>query len=630
MNIQHKQRLKPMPFIDVVIDDIFWAPRIRMNREYTIPHIYKKLKETGRIEIFKLEWKLGKEQAPFWESDVAKWIEAGSYAFATKPDTELGALLDKVVNLIISAQQPDGYLNIYFTIVAPEKRLTHLRDYHELYQAGHLIESAVAHYQATGKRNFLDSMCRLADFIDRLFGTEEGKRRGYCGHPEIELALVRLYRVTGEKRYLNLSRFFIDERGRQPHYFDIEARARGEDPRNLPPERTYEYNQSHKPVREQREVVGHTVRAMYLYSAMTDLADEFGDGTLLSACRKLWEHLCLKRMYITGGIGVTYKNEGSTFDYDLPSETAYCETCAGIGLVFWNHRLLHIDLNSRYADIIERALYNGVLSGISMDGKKFFYENPLASLGKHHRQEWFWCACCPPNIARLLASLGQYIYSQNKTDAIVHLYIQGSGRFNFDGKPVILRQETKYPWDGRVTIHVEIERPVAFCLKLRLPGWCRKARFWVNEKPVSISDKLTKGYVSVYRNWNDGDKVVFDMSMPIERVHAHPNVRQNVGCVALQRGPLIYCLEEVDNKIPLHRICLAKDSKISYTFKKDLLGGIGVITDNAKVVDDTNWKKILYQPQKERLKPFKFTAIPYYAWDNRNPGQMLVWIREKI
>ncbi|HEX6551207.1 MAG TPA: beta-L-arabinofuranosidase domain-containing protein, partial [Ktedonobacteraceae bacterium] len=585
--------------------------------------------ETGRIGALRLDWKPGMEPVPhiFWDSDIAKWLEAASYSLGTHPDPALEAQVDEVIRLIVAAQQPDGYLNTYFTVVQPEKRWTNLRDWHELYCAGHLIEAAVAHFQATGKRVLLDALCRYTDYIDTVFGTEPGKKRGYPGHEEIELALVKLYRVTGEKRYLRLSQYFVDERGRQPHYFDREARLRGEDPVAFQ-HKIYEYNQSHLPVREQREVVGHAVRAMYLYSAMADLARELHDQSLFDADQRLWNHLCTTRLYITGGLGPSQHNEGFTADYDLPNETAYAETCAAIGLVFWNHRMLQLDCEARYADVLERALYNCVLSGVSLDGQKFFYENPLASLGAHHRQEWFWVACCPPNIARLLASLGQYIYAVNDKDLVVHLYVQSTARMTVGGREVTVRQETTYPWDSSITLRLGMDEPSMFGLRLRIPGWCQNARLKVNGDAFDIANHLEQGYVRVERVWQADDSVELELAMPVERMYAHPNVRQDAGCVVLQRGPLVYCLEEADNKVPLHRIVVPRTAELTSQFGPDVLGGVTVVRGQALIEEDTDWTETLYRSWPASLQSGAITAIPYYVWDNRQPGEMRVWLRE--
>lgn len=628
LEAQISRSYRPVPLTAVTITDSFWEPRIRVNREQTLPHVYRLCRETGRVEAFKLDWEPGVEPVPhiFWVSDVAKWIEAASYSLATHPDPALDALLDETIDLVVKAQQPDGYLNPYFTVVKPEQRWTNLRDMHELYCAGHLVEAGVTHFQATGKRVLLDAVCRYVDYIDTVFGTQPGKKRGYPGHEEIELALVKLYQVTGEKRYLRLSQYFVDERGHQPHYFDMEARLRGEDPKIFWA-KTYEYNQSHLPVREQSEVVGHAVRAMYLYSAMADLARELGDYTLFQACTRLWNHLCTKRMYITGGIGSSWQNEGLTRDYDLPNESAYAEACAAIGLILWSHRMLQLDCDGRYTDVLERVLYNGMLSGVSLDGHKFFYENPLASPGNHHRQEWYDCACCPPNIARLLASLGQYIYASNDTEVIVHLYIQSSVRLALDGREITVRQETTYPWDGMITIQLGMDESTLFGLNLRIPGWCRTARLSVNGDSLDLTEHITKGYARVERLWHPGDHVVLALDMPVERVYAHPDVRQDTGCVALQRGPLVYCLEAVDHTVPLHCIVLPRAADLASHFEPGALGGIVVITGSAQAVDDTDWEGMLYRSWPATAYPCAITAIPYYAWDNRTPGGMWVWLQ---
>jgi uncharacterized protein len=638
-NTAVRQHYTPIPFTQVTIEDSFWAPRQQVNRERSIPHIYRQLKQTGRIDAFRPDWQPGPEitargagwggtHVMFWDSDVAKWIQAASFSLATHPDSELDALLDQVIALIAQAQHADGYLNTWFTTVDPQNRWKNLRDWHELYCAGHLIEAAVAHYQATGKRTLLDVLCRYADYIGSVFGPEPGQKRGYCGHPEIELALVKLYRATGERRYLELSRYFVDERGRQPHYFEQEARERGQDPA-LFWARSYEYNQSHLPVREQQEVVGHAVRAVYLYSAMADLAGAYGDASLLAACQRLWTHLTTKRMYVMGGIGTSAKNEGFTGDYDLPNESAYAETCAAIGLIFWAHRMLQLDLDRRYADVLELALYNAVISGVSHDGEAFFYDNPLASHGAHHRQGWFSCPCCPPNLARLLASLGEYVYAQSETDAVVHLYIAGAGQFQLDGQRVTLRQETRYPWDGAVALRVSVEQPAEFGLRLRIPGWCAAARLAVNGVTVELAGNRERGYARIARVWQDGDMVTLDLPMPVTRVYAHPAVAADVGSVALQRGPLVYCLEQTDHAAPLDRIVLPETTDLNSQFEPELLDGVVAIGAAALALDDADWDGALYRTTSPATQPCALKAIPYYGWDQRTPGAMRVWIREQ-
>jgi len=618
-----KRKLTPLPLTRVTVEDSFWAPRIRVNHEQTLPHEYKQCKDTGRIDAFLLNWKPGMQPKPhyFWDSDVAKWIEAAGYALAVRPDPELDALLDQVIEKIAGAQQEDGYLNIYFTVVEPQNRWVNLAHWHELYCAGHLMEAAVAHFEGTGKRTLLDVMCRYADYIDSVFGP--GKRDGCPGHEEIELALVKLYHATGEERYLKLSQFFLDQRGQQPSFFKKELNKLnpGAGDRFNP-----EYCQDNLPVRDQSHVVGHAVRAMYLYCGMADIANETGDQGLLEACEHLWDNVCRKRMYVTGGIGPSRHNEGFTGDYDLPNESAYAETCAAIGLVFWNHRMLQFQGDGRFSDVMERALYNGTISGISLDGTKFFYVNPLESRGNHHRQDWFGCACCPPNIAWLIASIGGYIYSQAEQDAYVHLYVQGSGDLQISGKQVVLRQQTDYPWDGSIRIFVEPETPITFGLNLRIPGWSREATLTVNGATVDAAAN-DLGYVRVEREWKSGDQVELTLPMPVERVESHPSVRENAGCVALQRGPIVYCLEQADNPAPLHRIILPRGSELKPNLEVNLLGGITVIRGNALVADNSDWDDTLYRAEPAKLKPFEITAIPYCVWDHREPGEMRVWLR---
>src|SRR5579875_527020 len=536
-NAQKPWRSTAVVHTATVFEDRFWAPRLRAVREHTLPAIYEQMRNDGHFDAFQ-EWrKAGTRPIPyvFWESDMSKWIEAASYSLATHPDTNLEALVERAITFLVDLQQPDGYLNLWFTRVEPEKRWTNLRDFHELYCAGHLIEAAVAHFQATGKRVLLDAALRYSDYIATVFGVEEGKRHGYCGHEEIELALVKLYRATGEARYLHLSQYFIEERGKRPHYFDEEARARGEDPADFWA-RTYEYNQSHLPVREQEEIVGHAVRAMYLLCAVADLAYELEDVGLQRVCERLWQHLTSKRLYITGGLGPFPGNEGFTTDYDLPNLSAYAETCAAIGLVFWNHRMLLLDADHRYADLLEQALYNGVLSGLSLDGTDFFYVNPLESQGTHRRQPWYKCPCCPPNLACLLSSLGGYMYSVNDTDILVHLYAQSTSTLTLASHTVVLSQKTNYPWGGTIEIEVKPEEPVEFGLDLRIPGWCKAAHLLVAGEEAPLD--LHKGYARIGCLWRSGDSIVLRLDMPIERVYAHPAVQADIGKVALRRCTL--------------------------------------------------------------------------------------------
>lgn len=630
------RRSEPVSFTRVALRDRFWTPRVETNRRVTLPIEYHQCKDTGRIDAW--TWSKGQPHEPhiFWDSDVAKWIEAAAYSLQTHPDAELEARIDGVVAAMAAAQAPDGYLNSHFLRVEPEKRWTNLRDAHELYCAGHLMEAAVAYHAATGKIAFLDVMCRYADCIGRVFGRKRGQKRGYCGHPEIELALVRLFRATGERRYLELATYFIDERGRRPHYFDHEAKARGEAPGSSR-FGSYSYYQADRPLREQTEVAGHAVRAMYVYAGMADIAAETGDETLTAALRRLWDSLVLRRLHVTGGIGATCRGEAFTFDYDLPNESAYDETCASIGLVFWAHRMLHLEGDGHYADVLEQALYNGVVSGVSLSGDRFFYANPLAAHpgvdphGADHgadfhyrRSPWFGCACCPPNIARLLASFGGYVCSEGRDEARVNLYVAGEGRLNLRGETVVLRQTTRYPWDGRVAIDVVPETPMEFVLALRVPGWCRGARLTVCGKPTRLEPR--RGYVRIRRTWKAGDRVALTLPMPVERVEANPRVRQDAGRIALRRGPVVYCFEEVDNGAGLQDVVIPRTSVLTPAWRPRLLGGVVVLQGRARRRETAGWEGQLYRTQASRLRSVQIRAVPYAVWGNREPGEMAVWL----
>lgn len=631
--------LEPVALREVTIQDRFWAPRLRANRERGIAFQFGQIRKAGAIDALDLSRPPGPLPIPFsgdsrvtpvmwWDSDIAKWLEGASYSLATHPDPKLESLVDDVIARLARAQQPDGYLNTYFTARAPDKRWTNERDWHELYCAGHLIEAAVAHFEATGKRSLLGVLERYVDLIASVYGPNPGQKRGYPGHEEIELALIKLHRVTQNPRHLELARYFIDERGRQPYYFDLEARARGEDPDKFH-FGTYEYAQAHKPVREQSEVVGHAVRAMYLYAAMADLAADLGDAELRAACERLWVDLTTKRLYITGGLGPSKDNEGFTVDYDLPNETAYAETCAAIALVFWAQRMLRLTNDGHYADVMERALYNNVLAGVSLDGERFFYDNVLESRGEHHRWVWHTCPCCPPNVLRLLASLGKYIYSGGRDQVSVNLYVQGSVNLQVAGTQLTLHQVTDYPWDGTVTIRLEPDAPAHFKLRLRIPAWSRDAKLWVNGQEVELGIVLERGYAILDRTWQPNDEVRLELPMPVERVHAHPAVRDDAGRVSLQRGPVLYCLEGTDHERPLHQIVLPSDAELSPNFEASLLEGVTTLKGTAAAEDLREWEGALYRTSRPRRVPVPITAVPYFAWDNREPGEMRVWIRSE-
>lgn len=645
--------LTPISLKDFSLNDSFWSHYLDLVRKTVIPYQWDALNDripdaepSYAVRNFRIA--AGMEEGEFrglvfQDSDVAKWLEAVGYSLQTHPDLELEKIADELIDIIEKAQQPDGYLNTYFILKEPGKRWTNLHECHELYCAGHMMEAAVAYYEATGKRKLLDVMCRFADHIDSVFGNELGKIRGYDGHQEVELALVKLYRVTGNENYLKLSQFFIDERGQEPNFFVEEWEKRnkishwgkGAGPRpHLP------YNQAHKPVREQDVAVGHSVRAVYMYTAMADLAAESGDSGLLQACTRLWNNIVSKQMYITGGIGSTHHGEAFTFDYDLPNDTVYAETCASIGLIFFAHRMLQIDVNSIYADVIERALYNIIPASIARDGKSFFYVNPLEvwpeacekDPGKHHvkpvRQKWFGCACCPPNIARLLASLGQYIYSVKENTIYTHLYIGGEVEVETSEGNIRMKQDSRYPWEGMVKIQIEAAPSKELTVALRIPSWCRQWDVQVNGKGVDFEGKVSNGYIMLERVWKKGDWISLHLSMPVEILQANPKVRANAGKIAIQRGPIVYCIEEADNGSNLSAISIAVNNKMTVKFDEDFQGGVVTIQGDAFRSEENDWENKLYQPVGIKEKPVRFTAIPYYLWGNRSPGEMQVWIRK--
>ncbi len=627
-----------VPFTAVTFDDGFWAPRQAALRTTTIPFLYQQCAKAGMIAALDVRapanplpidfqvTPLGTKPATpvmYWDSDLGKWIEAAAYTLATQRDAALEALIDDVVARIEAAQEPDGYFNSYFQRRAPGEKWTNLRDWHELYCAGHLIEGAVAYAAATGKTQLLTVMRRYADLIGRTFGPDA--KRGYCGHEEIELALVKLYRFTNERRYLDLARYFIDERGRQPHYFDIEAQARGDDPANWY-HHTYDYNQSRVPVRAQDKVTGHAVRAMYLYTAMADLAAEDADAGLRAACERLWRDLTEKRLYVTGGLGPSWTNEGFTRDYDLPNDTAYAETCAAVGLVFWAHRMLLLSGESVYADAMERTLYNGAISGISQHGDRFFYENPLASRGGVERWIWHRCPCCPANIARLLGSLGQYVCSTGPDEVSVHLYGQSRCQARLGERTIALRQQTRFPWDGEITLPVDPPAPSRFALRLRLPDWSPSCTVAVNGAPVA-APPLDRGYLRIDRDWAPGDCVTLSLAMPPRTLSARPELVFDLGRVAVQRGPFIYCVEEADAGADVEHLALDATAPIAVGFAPELLGGTGILDLPGWITRTPAPGAPLYSDQPPAQDRATVRAIPYPLWAHRGPGTMAVWLR---
>ena len=621
----------------------FWKQRQDVNRQVTLPIQYARSR--SRIEALKLKPKRARAGPPHpfddgaavaYDSDVAKWVEAAAYSLAKHPDRSLARKVDRIVDLLARAQAEDGYLNSYFLRPDTGQRWTDLRRQHELYCAGHLMEAAVAYHQATGRRKLLDVVCRYADHISGVFGPRAGQLRGYPGHQEIELALVKLYRHTGRREYLELARFFIDQRGARPHYFDRESRALGEAPEPGIAGEPYSQYQAHFPARRQTTAEGHAVRLGYFCAGMADVSRETGDTELANACRRIWRNIIERRMYITGGVGGR-PMERFTFDYDLPNELAYVETCAAVALVFFAHRMLQAGGDGQYADVMERALYNGVLCGVSLAGDRFFYSNYLALYPEYYlfhqtrprRRDWFRCACCPSNLARLVASIGGYAFSCSSRAAYVHLYLAATATLNVAGQALRLSLTTDYPWKGRVTVNVQPERPARFALALRIPGWCEQAEAKVNGKSIALAGVTRKGYAHLVRRWAPGDRVELNMAMPVKRMYAHPSVRHNTGKVALQRGPIVYCLEEMDNGADLNAIALPRAARLTARYQGDLLGGVTVVSAHAQRLRKRGGRGVLYQSRLPDVQPTTIRAIPYFAWANRREEEeMLVWLRE--
>ena len=610
-------KLRPVPFQDVTIQDSFWAPRRETNRVASIPFSLQKLDEAGNLEDMRLAAHgatNGFRGPVFIDSDLYKALEAASYSLATHPDPALEAQLDDIIKLLAAAQQPDGYLNSYFTVKEPGKRWTNLRDCHELYCAGHMFEAAVAHFQATGKKTFLNIATRYADYIDSVFGPPP-KRLGYPGHPEIELALSKLSRATGNPRYFELARFFVENRGRK--FFATEHDT---------PLDKYDgsYWQDDVPIYDHQNIKGHAVRAAYLMSGVTEVAAQTGDERLLNMLDRVWRNTTERNEYITGGIGPSSHNEGFTVDYDLPNLTAYQETCATVALGQWAHRLALLYGDAHYADVLERALYNGVLSGVSQDGTKFFYVNPLESAGTHHRSPWFGCACCPPNVTRTLAALGGYAYAASANSLYVNLYIQGSSQAKVGDTTVALKVTTEYPWDGKVTLELTPTSSAKFALRLRIPGWCHNASVAINRRALK-APVVERGYLVLDREWKRGDRVELELPMPIERVTANPLVKADQGLLAIQRGPIVYCLEQCDQAEPLAALWLPREAELKAAHEPGLLGGVVTITGEARAASEQQWRRNLYQAAAPASR-VALKAIPYYAWDNRQPGTMKVWL----
>ncbi len=634
----HDYPIRPVPFTDVTLTDAFWAPRLETNRTVSVPYALRLIEETGRVDNFRKA--AGLLPGPttgrrFNDSDVFKAMEAAAYTLRLRPDPGLERTLDDLVALIARAQEPDGYL--YTTRTAdpahpaagagPE-RWSNLRVSHELYNVGHMYEAAAAHFQATGRRAFLDIAEKNAALLLRTFGTGPGRRRGFPGHQEIEIGLAKLYRATGKTAYLDLAKFFLDERGR---YFGGERHAPDD------PFAVYdsdEYMQNHRPVLDQDRAVGHAVRAMYMYSGMADVAALGGFPEYVAAIDRLWLDVAGRKQYLTGGVGARSGSEAFGEAYELPNAEAYTETCAAIGNALWNYRLFLLHGEAKYMDVFERVLYNGLLSGVALSGDRFFYQNPLESAGGYARSPWFEVACCPPNMTRFLPSLPGYVYATKDDVLFVNLYIAGTGKAAPAGRPVVLTQETRYPWDGAVKVTVAPETPGPFEMAVRIPGWARgeampadlyafldgasgEIVLKVNgeTRPIDSRD----GYARIRREWKSGDTVELALPMPVRRVVANRAVAEDRGRIALQRGPLVYAVEGVDNGDRVFDLVVPDAAALSVDERPDLLMGVTVLTGPGVVVSRNASGTTIETPRP-------FLAVPYYAWANRGGGQMLVWL----
>lgn len=619
--LTHGYPIDPVPFTSVTVDDAFWGQRLQASRDVTIPLAFSKCEETGRYDNFVKaanpsdDYEVG--GFSFDDTDVYKTIEGASYLLQTYPDEQLEAYIDSVLTIVAAAQEPDGYLYTARTMNpahphdwAGEERWVAVENLsHEFYNLGHMIEGAVAHYRATGKRNFLDIAIRYADCVCENIGDGEGQFAAVPGHQIAEMALAKLYLVTGEEKYLQQAKYFLDKRGYTS--------------------RKDEYSQAHQPVVEQEEAVGHAVRAVYMYSGMADVAALTGDQEYIDAVGNIWNNIVGKKYYITGGIGATNAGEAFGKNYQLPNATAYCETCAAIGFVYVNHRLFLLHGESKYYDVLERTLYNGLLSGVSLDGGGFFYPNPLESNGGHERQPWFGCACCPSNICRFIPSLPGYVYAVKDNSLYVNLFVSDKVKTEVEGREVVLKQTTNYPWSGDVTIEVEQASRKPFALKIRIPGWVKgdvvpsdlytyadgkDLGYSVTVNGASAEGTLTEdGYYTIERVWSEGDKVDVAFDMEPRAVKAHELVEADKGKVAFERGPIVYCAEWPDNDFDVREVVVEADAELEVVERADMLYGINQLKTNGTL----NGEEV------------DVTLIPYYAWAHRGRGTMAVWLRDE-
>ena len=623
--INHGYPIDPVPFTSVKVTDNFWGQRLQASREVTIPLAFSKCEETGRYENFVKAahpsdtYKV--EGFSFDDTDVYKTIEGASYSLQTYPDKKLQKYIDSVLVIVAGAQEPDGYLYTARTVNpkhphnwAGKERWVAVENLsHEFYNLGHMIEGAVAHYQATGKRNFLNIAIKYADCVCREIGNGPQQKKYVPGHQIAEMALVKLYMVTGDKKYLDQAKFFLDTRGYTS--------------------RKDAYSQAHKPVVEQDEAVGHAVRAVYMYSGMADVAAITGDSSYIKAIDKIWDNIVSKKIYITGGIGARHAGEAFGNNYELPNQSAYCETCAAIGNVYMNYRLFLLHGDAKYFDVLERTLYNGLISGVSLDGGSFFYPNPLSSNGKYSRKPWFGCACCPSNVSRFIPSLPGYVYAVKNDQVYVNLYLSNKAELKVDKKKILLEQETGYPWNGDIRLKIT-QGNQDFTMKLRIPGWvrgnvlpCDLYSYADNQKPAyqvsvngqTVESDVNDGYLSIARKWKKGDVVEVHFDMIPRIVKANPKVEADHGRVAVERGPIVYCAEWPDNRFNVHSILLNQHPQFKVTDKPELLYGIRQITTDAQALSYDKAGKLV-------TKDVELTLIPYYAWAHRGEGDMEVWL----
>lgn len=626
----HGYPINPTPFTSVKLADGFWGERLKACRLTTIPLAFNKCEETGRYHNFENATHpsdtIHVGGFSFDDTDVYKTIEGASYILQTYPDKKLENYIDSVLTIVAAAQEPDGYLYTSRTMNpkhphewAGSKRWETVEILsHEFYNLGHMVEGAIAHYQATGKRNFLDIAIRYADCVCREIGPDKGQLLRVPGHQIAEMALAKLYIVTGNEKYLRQAKFFLDMRGRTS--------------------RTDAYSQAHLPVIDQREAVGHAVRAVYMYSGMADVAALTGDPAYVNAIDAIWDNIVSRKYYITGGIGARHEGESFGSNYELPNASAYCETCAAIGNVYVNHRLFLMHGDAKYYDVLERTLYNGVISGMSVDGGAFFYPNPLESHGEHERQPWFGCACCPSNLCRFIPSIPGYVYAVKDRDVYVNLFMSNTAKLDVEGKMVELSQSTNYPWNGDITITVNKNKAGKFGMKIRIPGWVqnkvvpsdlysysdgKQPGFTISINGTAVDSNIEKGYITINRQWKKGDVVDIHFDMEPRTVIANENVAADRGRVAFERGPLVYCAEWPDNEFDIHHIIVNQNPKITATNRPDIINGLITLTTDAQTLAYDATGALV-------ADKVKLTLIPYYAWCHRGKGNMAVWLPQSL